>query len=152
MPVLFEPLRPRHVPAINLKAEQRGAMGLWTPDLTEDYGRELVAAGPAWAGIDAATGRVIGAAGFCIMFPTHATAWALLSAHVGRHAVDITRFVRHQIAIAPWKRIEALTRVKYREQGRWAHACGFARTATLRCHGPLAETVELWEVVRDAGG
>ncbi len=149
MAVLFVPLRPSHVPAINLQVSQQGAMGLWTPEMTEAYGRELVAGGPAWAGIDVASGRVIGAAGFAVIFPTHANAWALLSDAIGRHALEVTKFVRLQISMSPWARIEALTRAQYPSQARWAKACGFAPVARMRNHGPLCETVELFEVVRD---
>ncbi|PTR07866.1 MULTISPECIES: hypothetical protein [Novosphingobium] len=149
MSVLFVPLRASHVPAISLQVSQQGAMGLWTPEMTEAYGHELVAGGPAWAGIDVATGRVIGAAGFAVVFPTHANAWALLSPDIGRHAKAITQFVRLQIGMAPWRRIEALTRAIYPQQARWAKACGFSSVAVMRNHGPLCETVELFEVVRD---
>lgn len=149
MGVLFVPLRPGHVPAISLQPSQQGAMGLWSPEMTEDYGRNLVAGGPAWAGIDVASGRVIGAAGFAVIFPTHANAWALLSEAIGRHAIEITKFVRFQIGMSPWRRIEALTRAAYPQQARWAKACGFSSVARMRNHGPLCETVELFEVVRD---
>lgn len=146
--IRFVPLAPEHVPQIVLQSGQRGAYGLWTPALTEDYAHALLAGGPAWAGLDDA-GRVIGSAGFAEVFPTQASAWGLLGCFA-EHALAVTRFVRGQLTNAPWARIEALTRACFPEQARFARACGFAEAAVLRAFGPQCETMILHERVKDA--
>lgn len=144
--IRFEPLRPAHVPMIALRAGQVGALGLWAPDMTEDYGKSLIAAGPAWAAFDRQ--GIVGAAGFGEVFKTQASAWAMMTDRIGAHRTAIVRFVRWQLAMAKWARIEALTRHAWPEQARFARACGFRHVATLQCHGPACETADLWEVVR----
>jgi RimJ/RimL family protein N-acetyltransferase len=147
--ILFVPLAAHHVPRIALNPDQAGAFGLWTPELTEEYAAGLIAGGPCWAGIDRG-GRIVGAAGFTRIFPTQAGAWALMGDGLADHARAIVEFVRWQVSVAPWKRIEALTRARCPRQGRFARACGFSRQGELRNHGPSCETMVLFEVVKDA--
>ncbi|WP_157099036.1 hypothetical protein [Novosphingobium rosa] len=143
------PLRPHHVPRIDLNPDQAGAFGVWTPQLTQAYAAELISTGPCWAGISA-RGQVVGAAGFSRIFETQASAWALMGNGLGEHARAIISFVRWQMAVAPWLRIEAVTRAACPHQGRFARACGFSQAAVLRNHGPSCETMVLFEVVKHA--
>ena len=144
--IRFEPMQAADVQWIGMQPDQMGALGLWAPEMTVGYGQSLIDAGPCWAGF--AGDEIIGAAGFAMVFPTMATAWALLTDRIGDHRFAMVRFVRARLAEQPFARIEALTRAHKPEQARFARACGFERAAVLRCHGPVCETTELWEVVR----
>lgn len=138
-------LEPWHIPAIDLQPSQAGAMGIYAPAQTEDYGAWLVNSGPAWALVE--DGRVLGAAGFTEIFATQASAWAMFSGDIGGHARAIVRQVRKVLAMALWPRIEAMTRASCPAHGRFARACGFTHVADLRACGPACETMQLWEVV-----
>lgn len=145
--IRFEPMQARDVQWIGLQRDQLGALGLWAPEMTAKYGQGLIDSGPAWSAFNGE--EIVGAAGFSQVFPTMATAWALLTERVGDHRFAVVRFIRARLAdSAPWARIEALTRAHKPQQARFAAACGFELAAVLRCHGPVCETTELWEVVR----
>ncbi len=139
-------LEPWHIPAIRLQPSQDGAMGLYAPAQTEDYGRWLCDGGPAWALIGN-DGAVLGAAGFTQVFATQAAAWAMFSDGIAGHGRAIVAQVRQVVGMGLWPRIEAMTRAQCPGHGRFAQACGFSRVAVLRACGPSCETMELWEVV-----
>ncbi|KUR80908.1 hypothetical protein [Novosphingobium sp. FSW06-99] len=145
--IAFEPMRAAHVPMIQLRAGQHGTLGLHEPQMTEEYGWQLIGAGPCWAGIEAHSGRVAGAAGFTVVYPQQAAAWALFSECFADHTRAVVRFVREQIVAGRWARVEAMTRCDRPEQGRFAQACGFHRVAVLRRWGPASIDMVLHEVI-----
>lgn len=145
--IRFVPMEPGHVPQITLRPGQRGTLGLFEPELTEDYGAALIAGGPAWTGIEAHSGAVAGMAGFTVPYPMHAQAWALFSECFDDHARAVVRFVREQVIAGGWLRVEAMTRCDRPEQGRFAQACGFRRVAVLRRWGPASIDMVMHEVV-----
>jgi hypothetical protein len=157
--IAFVPMAAADVPQIALRAGQHGTMGLYDPQMTEEYGWHLIGSGPCWTGVDTSSGVLAGAAGFTVAFPDHAMAWALFSQCLDDHVRPVIRFVREQVVAGGWARVEAMTRCDRPEQGRFAQACGFRRVAVLRRWGPasidmvLHEVVEgkLWEK-RHAGG
>ena len=103
-----------------------------------DMAVQAAAAGPAWTG--RWDGRVIGCAGFALLWPGRAQAWCLLDIEVPRRAwLGIHRAVRERLAQAPslgvW-RIEADAAFGFTEASRWLDMLGFEREGIARRFGP----------------
>lgn len=116
------PLRPWHLRLIDPQDEQ---IVHAAPQLNEDWGRHMIAAGPAWACVDGE--RVYGAAGF-VFEDWRAVAWAILGQRAGQQMMAITRVARREIARLTLP-IEAYVRPGFAAGERWARLLGLTRGA-----------------------
>lgn len=107
---------------------------------------DLVMNGDAWTAHEG--DRLLCCAGFRLVYPSHAIAWALLAEGVGAAHVAITRFARARIADSPIRRIEALVRAKVPAERRWAELVGLEFNALLRAWGEHGEDHLLFERIR----
>lgn len=130
-----------------LQKAQQMWLGLATPALDADYGRQLMAAGPCWTVTDD-SGWVAAACGYHEIFPTYAVAWALLAEGLRHFHLPLTRLVRDRIASATYPRIEALIRADYPPAARWARMVGLTPVASIRKAGPDLQDYILFERVR----
>lgn len=133
-----------------LQRAQRMWLGLHTPQLDEDFGRDLVRAGPAWT-IANEDGWIVAACGYNEVNPTYGIAWSLLSEGVGKYQVPLTRLVRSRIAEAPYNRIEALVRLDFPPALKWACMVGLEWKCVIERAGPEDEDYVLFERVRPRG-
>ena len=145
--IVFKPMEPWHVGAFELPREQKGVWGLMDPQRDEAYGRQLIANGPCWAGIDDASGAVLGVAGFNVAFVTHAMAWAMFGPCLADHLRHVVRFVRERITTERFPRLEAVTKMDVPDQSRFAISCGFHRCHVLQNWGPACQQMVLHEVI-----
>lgn len=130
-----------------LQNAQRLWLGLQTPELDLNYGRQLEMAGPAWT-VTGTDGWIVAACGYHEIFPTYATAWSLLAEGVGAQQLGLTRLVRRRLDAAPYNRVEALIRADFPPAARWARMLGFAERALVERAGPQDEDYILFDRVR----
>lgn len=146
-----------------------------TPD--RDDAEALAGQPEAWAAVEFPTGRIVALFGIVESFPgQQGMAWAILSARVGRHHLEMTRFARSRILASPLARIEALARGPDKAEAiarafpaldpgqllaavepfataemRWARLCGLAPVHVLRRYGAADETYVLCERISADG-
>jgi hypothetical protein len=133
MSIFLSPFVPSDLDWLFLEPVQQQWLGSASPVLDEDYGRQLVEAGPCWTARDS-KGWVLGAGGFHEMAASpsaassqrgsYAIAWALVAQGLGRDHAAVTRLVRQKIASAPYGRVEALIRADWLPARRWAALLG----------------------------
>lgn len=117
--------------------------------MTIEEARDL-AEGPGEAWTARVDDRIVACFGLRETFPgTQAVAWAILSDHVGRSHLKITRFARQRIVASPLRRIEAIVRAAVPAEGAWAALVGLDAAHVLRCFGAQAETHVLHERIRE---
>lgn len=100
-------------------------------------GAELAAAGPAWTGEIA--GAVVGCAGFRLIWPGRATAWALIGRIPPAEWVRVTAKVRAELAAAHaagHRRIEATVTTGFGPGCRWVRILGFEVEGIARAYDP----------------
>ena len=112
-------LRPWHLRLIEPQAEQ---IVHAAPQLNEDWGEAMIAAGPAWACVD--SDRVYGAGGF-VFEDWRAVAWAILGQCAGRQMMAITRAARREIATVTLP-VETYVRDGFAAGERWARMLGLS--------------------------
>ena len=112
-------LRPWHLRLIDPQAEQ---VIHAAPQLNEDFGEAVIAAGPAWACVDGE--RVYGAGGF-VFEDWRAVAWAILGQCAGRQMMAMTRVARREVARITLP-IEAYVRDEFAAGERWAKLLGLS--------------------------
>lgn len=147
MTLLVRDFKPADLSWLVLQRAQRLWLGLHTPELDEDYGRDLLRAGPAWT-IATEAGWIVAACGYNEVHPAYGIAWSLLSEGVGRHQLALTRLVRQRIEDAPYNRIEALVRLDFPPALKWACMVGLEWKTIIERAGPQDEDFVLFERVR----
>lgn len=116
-------LRPWHLRLIEPQAEQ---IVHAAPQLNENFGEAVIAAGPAWACVDGE--RVYGAGGF-VFEDWRAVAWAILGHCAGRQMMAITRVARREVATITLP-INAYVRDGWPIGERWAKMLGLTLSGT----------------------
>lgn len=94
-----------------------------------------------------ADGRCVGAAGIVSLHKGRGEAWMLLSAHAGRHKLEIIRQTRAVLDRTEHKRVDCTTQIS--DTGfKLARLLGFTLEATLEAYGMNGEDMYLWKRVR----
>lgn len=119
--ITFERLHPSHLRYIEVQTVQTGELGhVITPEAAEALS--------ACHGVSAwQSGRCLGAAGFIPQWPGRASAWALLSKHLGRGVVPVVRRMRLEVDTYAkhCARIELQVRHDFEPGHRLADMLGF---------------------------
>lgn len=117
------PLRPWHLRLIEPQQEQAVFAA---PQLNEDWGEAMVAAGSAWACVDRE--RVYAAAGF-VFEDWRALAWAIIGHGARQQMVAMTRMARREIARLSLP-VETYVRDEFAAGERWAALLGLTRESS----------------------
>ena len=135
-------LRREHLQELKLQSAQ-AYLGA---DLTAPGYFEMLMAGQAFTGMVGDT--VIGCAGCIEQWDNRSIAWALVSAHAGRHMVGVHRAVAGFLAQARWRRVETFVDAEFAEGHRWMGMLGFAHEGRMTAFSPDGRDFDLYARVR----
>lgn len=124
--MIVVPYQPHHLAALEMQPAQAAV----AHTIPEGYDTWLHEVGPAFTVLGPA--GVLALCGLAEEWEGRAQCWAMLSVHVGRNMLALTRAVRAHFDAAPYRRIEAQTPEDFQEGHRWLRLLGFA------CEGPMA--------------
>lgn len=165
--VTFHKLEP--VDLFEIERQDSQVMLLGAPGEVTDEAADILADQPcAWTAW--ADGRVLACFGISETFPgANGVAWSLLAKGLGRHHLQLTRFMQEQVAASPLARIELIAKAAeidwFAEQYPWidpwalvaavmaeptvecrfARLLGFRPAHVLRKFGAAQETYMLFE-------
>lgn len=143
-PLAFRPMLAGDAVLLSLQPSQWFELGVEHREFTMDEGAAL-AEGLAWTAYRGS--RIVGIAGFRECYRGHAVAWAAISDEFGVDHLACTRFARAQIAIAPFRRIEAVVEADNERAVAWAKLVGLTAAHTLHAYGHDGKTHILFERV-----
>ncbi len=136
-------MRPDHLAALALQPAQ----AVLAPLLAEDgYAATLIAAGPAFAGMQ--DGTVCGCAGIVMLSAGRGHAWALLGTAAPAGFVAVHRAVAAFLDRQRLRRIETAVDSDFAAGHRWARMLGFEREGRMRAYGLDGRDADLYARVR----
>lgn len=141
--MILVPFKPEHLQMLVLQDAQA-----WMQPMLEDpgYGAALVDAGPCWTLTDGQS--VAMCVGLVRMWENRGQAWALMSAHAGRHMVQAMRMMRGLMDLLPERRIEAVVDADFEQGHRMIRMLGFLKEGVMRAYLPDGRDVAIYARVR----
>jgi len=117
----FVAFRAAHLPALKLQAWQAS----FQPEMTEEFGREMLAQENSRAYTALFNGRPIACAGAFELWPGRAYLWSFMSDEALVHMREIHRYARKMVSKLPWQRVEAYCDARHAAGARWLLHLGF---------------------------
>lgn len=119
------PYEAKHLFAFNLQEGQKDTLCMLSPQYAQFLEGQF-----AFTALDE-EGKIVAVGGLAEMWEGRALAWMLIDRDAGKHFVALHKVVKHMLAIAPYRRIEANAAVEFPEAHRWLRMLGFEVEAPL---------------------